>query len=263
MNFEVLCKELNDLCEHVGDYIGSEQDKLTSADVDSKGLHDYVTHVDKQSERMLVEGLSGLLPASGFLVEENTIENTKKEYTWIIDPLDGTTNFIHGLPTFAISVALMKSDKILLGTVLDVRAKECFYAWQNGPAFMNGQEISVSDATKLDDSLLATGFPYSDFERQEEYLRILGHLMKQCRGIRRYGSAAIDLVWVACGRFDGFWEYSLKPWDVAAGSFIVERAGGRCSDFSGAKNFIYGGEIVCGNQIVFQELLGVVKKHFE
>ena len=263
MDLKALNTQVNALCRSVGDYMSLEQEKLSNRDIATKGLHDYVTHVDRQSEQMLVDGLSGLLPGSGFLVEENTVKNTQEEYTWIIDPLDGTTNFIHGLPVFAISVALVKGKEVILGTVLDVKADECYYASQNGAAFLNSKEIRVSDRATLGDSLLATGFPFNDFSRQKEYLQMLGHLMQQCRGIRRYGSAAIDLAWVACGRFDGFWEYGLKPWDVAAGSFIVERAGGKCSDFSGGKNFIYGKEIVSGSQEVFGELLGVVGEFFE
>ncbi|MEN8225354.1 MAG: inositol monophosphatase family protein [Bacteroidota bacterium] len=263
MNLERINKAVNDLCIEAGNYISSEQRKLSSDDIAVKGLHDYVTHVDRQSEKMLVDGLSGILPGSGFLVEENTVANTNEAYTWIIDPLDGTTNFIHGLPTFAISIALMHEQKVVMGTVYDVRAEECYYAWKGSSAFMNGKKISVSDRPKLEESLLATGFPYNDFKRQEEYLQMLGHLMQNCRGIRRYGSAAIDLAWVACGRFDGFWEYGLKPWDVAAGSFIAERAGGKCSDFAAGHNFLHGREIVCGNPDIHNELLELTDKFFD
>jgi len=210
-----------------------------------------------------VDGLKGILPGSGFLVEEHTVEDAHEEYTWIIDPLDGTTNFIHRLPAFSISVALMQHDRIVMGTVLDVKADECFYAWKGSSASMNGNEIRVSGRNKLEESLLATGFPYNDFSRQEEFVNMLSYLMRHTRGIRRFGSAAIDLAWVACGRFDGFWEYSLKPWDVAAGSFIVQQAGGIVSDFKGGHDFIHGREIVCGNPAVYPELLGVIRRYFE
>lgn len=263
MNLASLNKEVNELCQLVGSYIDDEQHKLSSEDINTKGLHDYVTHVDRNSEKMLVEGLAKILPGTGFLVEEQTVANSGEEYTWIIDPLDGTTNFIHNLPTFSISVALAKSHEVIMGTVLDVRAKECFYAWEGGPAFMNISQIRVSGRKELNESLLATGFPYNDFSKQEEYLQVLAYMMKNTRGIRRFGSAAIDLAWVAAGRFDGFWEYSLKPWDVAAGSFIVKQAGGVVSDFQGGMDFIHGREIVCGNPFVYNEILEVVKKHFE
>jgi myo-inositol-1(or 4)-monophosphatase len=261
MDLASLNQKANTLCREVGEYMAGEQHTLSGQDIDSKGLHDYVTHVDRNSEKMLVEGLEKFLPDSGFLVEENTVENKEAEYTWIIDPLDGTTNFIHQLPTFSISIALMKDNKVIMGTVYDVRADECYYAWEGSPAFMNGIEIRVSQRKQLNDSLLATGFPYNDFSRQEQYLKVLAYFMKNTRGIRRFGSAAIDLAWVASGRFDGFWEYSLKPWDVAAGAFIVQQAGGLVSDFSGGQNFIHGKEIVCGNPSVYQEIMPVVQKY--
>lgn len=263
MNVSNIVSKVNALSREVGSYMRAEQEKLKHSDINSKGLHDYVTHVDKNSERMLVDALSVIIPDAGFLVEENTIDNTHQELTWIVDPLDGTTNFIHGLPVFSISIGLLKGQEMIMGSVLDVRADECFYAIKDGPAYCNEHEIRVSTRPSLAESLLATGFPYNDFHRQEEYLQMLGYLMQNCRGIRRYGSAAIDLAWVACGRFDGFWEYSLKPWDVAAGSFIVQQAGGKCSDFSGESDFIFGSEILCGNPRVYDELLVLVKRHFE
>lgn len=262
MNLGSLNKQLNELCRNVGAYMLLEQERLGKDDIDTKGLHDYVTHVDRESEQKLIDGLSEILPGSGFLVEENTVGNTNKEYTWIVDPLDGTTNFIHQLPTFSISIALMYKEEVVMGTVLDVKAGECFHAIKGDGAHMNGIPISVSDRAELGESLLATGFPYNDFTQQENYLNVLGYLMQNTRGIRRFGSAAIDLSWVACGRFDGFWEYSLKPWDVAAGSFIVKQAGGAVSDFSGGDNFIHGREIICGNPDVYKQLLTVVQKFF-
>jgi myo-inositol-1(or 4)-monophosphatase len=262
MDLKALNKEVNELCIRVGNWIAEEQHRLSDHDIGTKGLHDYVTYVDKRSEEMLVKGLGALLPESGFLVEEQTVEDKRKPYTWVVDPLDGTTNFIHGLPVFSVSIALMKGSEVVMGTVFEPVSGECFHAAKGGPALLNGREIRVSATARLDDSMLATGFPYSDFSRQEEYLALLGRLMRGCRGIRRFGSAAVDLAWVASGRFDGFWEYGLKPWDVAAGSFILERAGGICSDFSGGKNHISGGEIVCGNPAVYRELANLVRKYF-
>jgi myo-inositol-1(or 4)-monophosphatase len=262
MNLERINIEVNALCREVGSFMMYEQDQLNKSDIKEKGLHDYVTHVDRQSEQKLIDGLSKILTGSGFLVEEKTVDNEDKEYTWIIDPLDGTTNFIHGLPVFAISVALMKNNSIISGSILDVRADECFYASEESSARCNGKEIKVSQSKSLSESLLATGFPYNDFDRQQEYLNLLGYLMKNTRGIRRYGSAALDLAWVASGRFDAFWEYSLKPWDVAAGSLIVEQAGGKVSDFSGGNNHIFGQEIVCGNPAVYQSMLKIINQFF-
>jgi len=263
MKLESLNNELNELCREVGSFIAAQQDGLSAKDIGTKGLHDYVTHVDMESERRLVDGLKTLFPGSGFLAEENTIENRDKPYTWIIDPLDGTTNFIHQLPTYSISVALEHRDQIIMGTVLDIRADECYTAIKDCPASMNGRLIQVSDRQELGESLLATGFPYNDFTVQEAYVGVLSYLMRKTRGIRRFGSAAIDLAWVASGKFDGFWEYSLKPWDVAAGSFIVKQAGGVVSDFHGASNYLYGKEIVCGNTAIHPQVLKVIKQYFK
>lgn len=263
MDLNILSREVVELSKEVGAYIASEQKKLGNEDIDKKGLHDYVTYVDKQSELKLIDGLEGILPGSGFMVEENSIDNTEEEYTWIIDPLDGTTNFIHGLPVFAISIALQKDNQTIYGLVYDIKADECFYAGKGSRAFMNGNEIKVSERNSLDESLLATGFPFNEFSRQKEYVELLAHLMKHTRGIRRYGSAAIDLAWVACGRFDGFFEYNLKPWDVAAGSFILKQAGGIVSDFNGEEDYIFGKEIICGNKHIYPELLDLTKMHFK
>ena len=262
MDLEKLGRSLNDICMEAGSYILSEQGSLGGEDVTAKGLHDYVTFVDRQSEEMLIGRLRQLLPDAGILAEEDSVEFKKMAYNWVIAPLDGTTNFIHSLPVFSVSVALMKGSEVVMGPVFEPVSGECFHATEGGPALLNGRVISVSATERLDDSLLATGFPYSDFSRQEAYLALLGRLMRGCRGIRRFGSAAVDLAWVACGRFDGFWEYGLKPWDVAAGSFILERAGGICSDFSGGKNYISGREIVCGNPSVYRELAGLLREHF-
>lgn len=261
MNLEKINHEVNILCQEVGAYIEGEQHRIRQKDIDSKGLHDYVTRVDKLSEEKLVDSLSKILPGSGFLVEENTVKDSRREFTWVVDPLDGTTNYIHGLPVFSISVALVHDKRVISGTVYDVRAKECFHAREGGPAFVNKEEIRVSSTSSLAESLLATGFPFRDFERQKDYLRLLGHLMQNTRGIRRFGSAAIDLAWVARGRFDAFWEYGLKPWDVAAGSFIVQQAGGKCSDFSGGNSYLSGEEILCGNARVYHELLEAVQQN--
>ena len=250
------------LIHQVGKFIAGEQPNLMAADVDNKGLHDLVTYVDKTSEKMLIEGLSKLLPGSGFLAEEGSVEHIIKEYNWIIDPLDGTTNFIHGLPVFSISVALQKNNQTIMGIVYDIKADECFHAHEGSGAYLNGKPISVSQTSMLSESLLATGFPYNDFTRQNEYLEVFKKLMRECRGIRRYGSAAIDLAWVACGRFDGFWEYGLKAWDVAAGAYIATQAGGRSSDFKGEGNYLHNREIVCGNKQIFKLILGTIEQSF-
>ena len=257
---ERICNQVKDISFEAGDFIRKESVNFSAGKIETKGVHDYVTYVDKGVEKKLISGLSEILPSTGFITEEETIRRETKEYTWIIDPLDGTTNFIHGLPPYSISIALMKENKILLGLVFEVISKECFYAWESGPAMLNGAEIHVSNACSIKDTLVATGFPYSDFERFGPFMDSLIYFMRNTHGVRRLGSAAIDLAYLACGRLDAFWEYSLKPWDVAAGAFIIQQAGGKVSDFSGGQNYLFGKEIVAANALVFEEFQKLVEK---
>lgn len=260
---EKLCLEVCNLTKEVGKFIRTEGKRFSTASIEIKGKNDFVSYVDKTSEKLLIEKLSVLLPEAGFIAEEGTSTKKGETYNWIIDPLDGTTNFIHGIPCYAISIALKRNNNIVLGVIYEINLDECFYAWEGGKAYLNQKEISVSQAPTLADSLLATGFPYYDYARQEEYMNLLKYFMKHTHGIRRLGSAATDLAYVACGRFDGFYEYSLQPWDVAAGAFIVQQAGGKVADFKGGDNYIFGKEIVAGNSLCFTEFLNSVIKHFQ
>jgi myo-inositol-1(or 4)-monophosphatase len=261
-DLEKICSQVNDLCRETGAFILGERSKLNAGSIEVKGLNDFVTYVDKASEKKLVEGLSILIPESGFIAEENTSSKIGEHYNWIIDPLDGTTNFIHGLPCFCISIGLKRGDELVLGVIYELNQQECFYAWEGSPAFLNGNPIRVSTRAKLKDSLLATGFPYYNYSRLDEYIELFKYYMKHTHGIRRLGSAAADLAYVACGRLEGFYEYGLKPWDVAAGIFLVRQAGGRVSDFKGSDNGLFGAEIVASNALVFGEFLSTVKDHF-
>ncbi|MES2396536.1 MAG: inositol monophosphatase family protein [Bacteroidota bacterium] len=258
-----LCQDVCKLTKQVGMFIKSERLKFSTESVEIKGKNDFVSYVDKTAEQKLVEGLALLLPESGFIAEEGTSSKKGEIYNWIIDPLDGTTNFIHGIPCFAISIALTRNNKLVLGVIYEINLDECFYAWEGSKAYLNEKEISVSKTQKLADSLIATGFPYYNYERQDEYMELFKHFMKNTRGLRRLGSAATDLAYVACGRFDGFYEYSLRAWDVAAGAFIVQQAGGTVTDFQGNDNYIFGEEIVAGNKACFDEFLGSVKTYFK
>ncbi len=259
MNLEKLCHDVIGIVTHTAVFICDELEKRDSLNFEVKGKHNYVTHVDKGAEKMLVTGLSELIPESGFIAEEGTSTKRGDRYNWVIDPLDGTTNYIHGLPPFAISVALMEQDEIVLGLVYEMGLKECFYAWKGGPAFMNGKEIHVSKVDKVNDSLIATGFPYTDFSHLSNFMDTVKFFMENSHGLRRLGSAATDIAYIACGRFEAFYEYGLNPWDVAAGILIVKQAGGRVSDFRGGKNYLFGGEIVISNDLVFDEFLEDVK----
>jgi myo-inositol-1(or 4)-monophosphatase len=255
MNLEIICKQVCELAKETGAFIRKEVSRLKQSDIEIKGSHDFVTYVDKTSEKKIIDALKKIIPEAGFIAEENTIEKKEAKYQWIIDPLDGTTNFIHSVPCFSISIALMCDDVVVLGVVYEINLDECFYAWEKSKAYCNGKEIHVSDAAVMNDTLLATGFPYYDYDRLEGYMKFFVYCLKNTHGLRRIGSAAVDLVYVACGRFDGFFEYSLKPWDVAAGAFIVQRAGGKVFDFSGGNNYIFGKEIIaCNNNIAGQML---------
>lgn len=229
--------------------------------VDKKGYNDLVSYVDRESERMLVEGLGGLIPGCGFIAEEETASDNGHRYRWIIDPLDGTTNFIHGVPCYAVSVALADGDELVMGIVHEVNLNECFWSHKGGKAYCNDRELSVSSCREMAESLVVTGFPYTDFSRMGAYMEVFKHFMKHTHGIRRPGSASVDLAWLAAGRFEVFYEYGLHAWDVAAGAFIVQQAGGQVTDFSGGRDFLFGKEIVASNQHVHEAFRQVISSY--
>lgn len=250
-----------DLSEEAGSFIMHEMHRFSHSDIKKKGFNDLVTYVDKNSERILIKGLQKILPGSGILAEESG-EKAGSEYTWVIDPLDGTTNFLHKIPCFAISIGLHKNNYPVLGVVNEPNHKECFSAIKGEGAIMNGKAIEVSKQTVLEDSLIATGFPYNDFKQHTEYLTLFRDLMKCTQGIRRIGSASVDMCYVACGRFEIFYEYGLKAWDISAGTIIVEEAGGKVTDFYGGKNHIFGKTIMATNKRLHKAFSNTLQKHF-
>jgi myo-inositol-1(or 4)-monophosphatase len=262
MDLKNICKQVVKLSGKVGKFIREEKNRISSKDIEIKGVHNYVTYVDKESEKRLVAELSKIFPEAGFIVEEETIDKKGFRYNWVIDPLDGTTNFIHSIPVFAISIALMDNEEIIVGVVYDIMQDECFYAWEGGGAWLNDRPIKVSKARKLDNSLIATGFPYTGFDKMNDYLLMIKDILDRSHGIRRLGSAAIDLVYVACGRLEGFYEYGLNPWDVAAGALIVSEAGGQVTDFDGGEQFIHGRRIIATNRNIYPELFHIIQKYF-
>lgn len=263
MDYQKLCEQVNELSRNVGARIQLERKNFDPNNIEIKGLHNYVTHIDKLSEELLVKGLSEFLPEAGFIAEEGTSTKIGERFNWIIDPIDGTTNFIHGIPIYAISIALKEYDKIVIGMVLEVTSKEQFYAWKDSKAYLNGNEIGVSKQNDEHLSLLATGFPYHDYEEVDEYLDLLKHFMKTTSGLRRLGSAAIDLVYVACGRIEGFYEYGLNPWDVAGGAFIVQQAGGTVTDWKGGEDYIFGKQILADNSALHKNYLEGIQQYFK
>jgi myo-inositol-1(or 4)-monophosphatase len=227
-----------------------------------KSENNLVTYVDKESERRFVEGLRALLPEAGFVAEEGTGERNASGLNWVIDPLDGTTNFVHGMPVWCTSIGLCDGITPILGVIYDPNTDECFSAYQGGGAFLNGKPIRVSQVTSVQQSLLATGFPYDDFGREEAYIELFRKLIRGTRGLRRLGSAALDMAWTACGRVEGFYEYGLNPWDVAAGAIIVQEAGGIVTEFNGGNDFVFGEDLVCTNGHTHAEMLRIIQTYF-
>lgn len=253
MNYQEITEQAIQVVQQAAQFIRQERESFSMASVKEKGAHDFVSYVDQESERILVNGFSLILPESVFITEEETIKRAEGEFVWIIDPLDGTTNFIHNLPPFAISVALMHHRELVAGIIYELTQDECFYAWKGGKAYRNGKEISCSSTAMVKDSLIATGFPYYDYQRMKDFLESLEYFMRNSHGVRRLGSAATDLAYVACGRLEGFFEYGLSPWDVAAGAFIVQQAGGKVCDYRLGNDFLFGKEIIASNTPVFVE----------
>ena len=258
-----ICQEATSLVIEVGRYVREEFAKVGAIEIETKSRNSLVSYVDKGAERMLVRGLSAIVPDSVFLTEEDTIASKPGACRWIIDPLDGTTNFLHGLPVFSISIAFEVEGEVLIGIVFDVMREECFYGVKGNGAYLNGHRIKVSDTLYMEDALIATGFPYIDYSRLDSYMQVLIAIMKKARGIRRLGSAAIDLAYVACGRFDGFFEYSLNPWDVAAGLLLVEEAGGKISSFGGEEADAFRGEeVVASSETLYAAFFELINQAF-
>ncbi|MEM9341360.1 MAG: inositol monophosphatase family protein [Bacteroidota bacterium] len=258
MNLEQTTNHLIPIAKEAGAFMREERRKFKKEDIELKGKSDLVSYVDKETEKMLVKKLSDLLPEAGFITEEQTTVQETKEYTWVIDPLDGTTNFIHGIPNYCVSIGLMYESEVVSGVVYEVAQDECFKAWKRGGAYLNEERIYVSEEVAIDDCLFATGFPVHNFGKIDDYLAILNELMSNSHGLRRMGSAASDMAYVACGRYGGYFEYNLKPWDIAAGVILVKEAGGTVTDFKGGDDFLFGREMVSGGA-VHPELLSVIK----
>jgi myo-inositol-1(or 4)-monophosphatase len=255
-----LREQVCSLADEVGLFLKGEVNKLDLSQLETKSLNSLVSYVDKQAEQMLVKKLSELLPGSGFLAEEGTASSQGQDYIWIIDPLDGTTNYIHRLPVYSISIALQHKGQTIMGVVFEVNNSEMFWAIKDEGAYLDGKRIFASNKQKMEVCLVATGFPYFDYSILEKYIKYLVWCMRNTRGVRRFGSAAVDLAYVACGRFDGFFEYSLNPWDVAAGSLIVHEAGGTVTNFSGTNNYLHCKQILAAGKIIHSLMLEKAKE---
>jgi myo-inositol-1(or 4)-monophosphatase len=237
--------------------------RLKKEQVKMKGAGDYVSEMDHRSEEAIIRHIKQAFPDHHIHAEESGDDKTESRYQWYIDPLDGTTNYVHGVPVFSVSIAAAVDGEVVTGVVYDPAHREMFRAVKDGGAFLNDDPIHVSGKQNLGESYLASGFPWRSKEYLEMYLNSFRVLFSESSGVRRMGSAAIDLSYTACGRFDGFWEMKLKPWDIAAGVLIVTEAGGLVSDFRGGQEFMKSGNLLAANPRVFPEMLEVVKKHLE
>lgn len=262
MPLQQIVNQVIELSKEAGAFIKQERNTFNQDKVEYKGLNDMVSYVDKTAEEMIVAGLEKILPEAGFITEEKTKNKIADRYNWIIDPLDGTTNFIHGLPVFSVSVALQEYGELVAGVVYEINLDECFYAWKGAPAYLNGKEIKVSNCPTISNSLIATGFPYYDFEKQPQYIELFTYLMKNCHGLRRLGSAAVDLAYTACGRFDSYYEYNLNAWDCAAGIVIVRQAGGEVVNFKSGNEVLESRELLATNGKMTGEMLEAIQRFF-
>ncbi|MEL7450102.1 MAG: inositol monophosphatase family protein [Pseudomonadota bacterium] len=243
-----------------GDLIVRYSNRVHDLEVHSKGRNDFVTEIDRQAEREIIDTIRQTHPDHAFLGEEGGRVGDSEEFVWIIDPLDGTTNFLHGFPVFAVSLALKVRGRIEHAVVYDPLRQETFSASRGAGAVLNGRRIRVGRRKGLDGALIGTGFPYREGDDVDRYLGMFREVMTRASGIRRPGAAALDLAYVAAARLDGFWELNLQAWDIAGGALLVREAGGMVSDIDGSESYLDSGNVVAGSPKVFKELLAVVAR---
>lgn len=252
-----ICLKALPLIRRTGKYILRQRKNLQQQQIALKGVRDMVTEIDKNAEVLLVKGLRKILPQAGFITEEKTTDQTLQEYNWVVDPLDGTTNFVFGTPVTAVSVALIRGNQIIIGMVYEITMNEMFYTWKGAPSFCNGEKISVSQRKDFSGALVATGFPYTRTKRIPGITKSLAYFLENCQDIRRFGSAATDLCYVACGRFDIYYEGYLQQWDITAGILIVKNAGGVVKNFEGTEDYSTNKIIACNKYLLKKSLEGI------
>jgi myo-inositol-1(or 4)-monophosphatase len=257
MDWEDPLKAAEDACGMAGDLLRENID--SSREISYKGAVDLVTDFDKRSQEVILAHLSARFPDHDFLAEEDLSERRGSEYRWIIDPIDGTTNYAHNLPIFCVSIALEWKREIVCGVIYDPMRKEMFAAIEGKGSVLNGRKIRTSTTNELDKCLLATGFPYDVRDSEVNNIDHFANFATRAQAIRRCGSAALDLCYVACGRFDGFWELKLNPWDVAAGILIVEESGGRVTGFKGEQTSHFGKDLLASNGLIHEQMIQVLK----
>jgi len=253
-NLETITRLVCQIAREAGSYISTERASFSVEKVERKHAHDYVSYVDKGSEQRIVKALRELLPEAGFITEEGLATHTDEQLLWVVDPLDGTTNFIHGFAPYAVSIALIRGKEILAGVVYEIVSDECFYAWQGGGAYLNGQPLHVGNST-INDALLCLQLPYNSDAYKPVIQRLVNHFYGNVGSIRMIGSAAMALCYVAAGRLDAYAERYIGQWDYMAGALIVQEAGGRVTNYAGEACFMQGDSVVATNGVIHQDLL--------
>lgn len=257
-DLKILTTRVQPIIQETAAFIRSNYGKVMDNEIEEKAENSLVSFVDKKAEEQLVKGLGNLLPHAGFITEEETPDDADKDFVWIIDPLDGTTNFLQSIPIFSISVALRHEDTMIAGWVFDVMQNDCYHAILNDGAKLNNLPIGVSSRSQMDHSIIVTGFPYDEKNMLPDLVSVFNRFLTEARGIRRLGSAAIDLAYTAAGRFDAYYERTLNIWDVAAGTLLVKEAGGEVSDFDGGNTYIEKKELVASNKTIHKQVLGLI-----
>lgn len=245
-----------------GNYINKALADLETLQIEEKSPNSLVSEVDKNAEKMIVNALQSLIPHAGFITEEHMTTQSLAEYTWIIDPLDGTTNFLNAVPCFSVSIALMHHQRVISGVVYEISRKELFHAQLGHGAYLNDKRICVNQDKEFSEILIATGFPYDSEDEIDTYLSIIKNCQLASKGVRRFGSAAVDLCYTAAGRFGLYYESKLNVWDVAAGALIAQEAGAKLCDYSGGENFLFGREIVATAPQHKDRILKIIQKEF-
>jgi myo-inositol-1(or 4)-monophosphatase len=246
---------------NAGKIINQYVDRLDTVKVNIKGYNDFVSNVDKKVEDAIIEILTKAYPDHNILAEESGDRLQSSDYCWIIDPIDGTTNFIHGFPQFAVSIALQYKNEIVVAVIYNPLTHELFTSMKGSGAHVNNKRIRISQPKTISRSLIGTGFPFKDDSEIDNYLDVFKEIIKQTSGIRRAGSAALDLAYVASGRLDGFWESGLKPWDMAAGILLIKESGGIVTDFSNNNNSLQNGQVIAGGKLIHKTLSNIITKH--
>lgn len=261
MQLKPLCLKTVEVARKTGEFIRKEYAGFKKDQVRFKTEHDLVSYVDIEAEKQLIAALTEILPEAGLIAEESR-EGYRQGLNWIIDPLDGTTNFVQGVPHFCVSIALVENNDVLIGVVLEVNSQECFWTWKGASSYCNDEVILVSKTSQMTNAFVATGFSVKNTELLKGNLELVETWIRNTRGVRRLGTAALDLCYVAKGVFDAYHETNLSAWDVAAGILIVKNAEGRVSDFKGGEDFLFGNTILATNKVLHPVFLEKIKEVF-